>query len=90
MHNSPFTKVKALILSNSLSLFQDDTGIPYRDFKNQLNLGLHFYGEYTKPVKDFDDSKFQPDLDSAYKARKNHEALPFSLGYHWYITYPYV
>ncbi len=83
MHNAPFTKVKELILSNSLSLFQDDTGIPYRNFKNQLNLGLHFYGEYTKPVKDFDGSTFQPDLDSAYKANKNRESLPFSLGYHW-------
>ena len=83
MHNSPFTKVNELILSNSLSLFQDDTGIPYRDFKNRLDFGFYFYGEYTKPVKDFDVSKFQLDLDSAYKARKNHEALPFSLGYHW-------
>lgn len=83
MHESPFTEIKQLILSNSLSLFQDDTGIPYRDFKNQLNLDLQLYGDYTKPVKDFDDSKFQPDLDSAYKAHKNREVLPFSLGYHW-------
>ncbi len=83
MHNSPFTKIKELVLSHSQSLFQDDTGIPYKDFKNQLNLGLSFYGDYTKPVKDFDDSKFQTDLDSAYKVNKNREALPFSLGYHW-------
>ena len=83
MHNSPFTKIKELVLSHSQSLFQDDTGIPYKDFKNQLNLGLSFYGDYTKPVRDFDDSKFQTDLDSAYKVNKNREALPFSLGYHW-------
>lgn len=83
MHNSPFTEIKKIILAHTQSLFQDDTGIPYKDFKNQLNLGLHFYGDYTKPVKDFGDEKFQPDLDSAFKANKNREPLPFSLGYHW-------
>jgi hypothetical protein len=83
MHNSPFTKIKELILTTSQSLFQDDTGVPYKDFKRQLNLSLQFYGEYARPVKDFDDKKFQPDLDSAFKASKHHEALPFSLGYHW-------
>ena len=83
MHNAQFTEIKKMILANTQSLFQDDTGIPYKDFKKQLNLGIHFYGDYTKPVKDFGDEKFQPDLDSAYKANKNREALPFSLGYHW-------
>lgn len=83
MHNSPFTKIKQLVLSNSQSIFQDDTGIPYKDFKNQLNLGFSFYGDYAKPVKDFGDAKFQPDLDSVYKTTKSREALPFSLGYHW-------
>ncbi len=83
MHNTPFTKIKSLILANSQSLFQDDTGIPYRDLRTQLNLSLQLYGDYTKPVKDFGDEKFQPDLDSAYKSNKNRETLPFSLGYHW-------
>jgi len=83
MHTAPFTSVKELILTHSVSLFQDDTGIPYKDFKNRLNLDLHFYGDYAVPVTDFGDAKFQSDLDSAYRARKHPETLPFSLGYHW-------
>ena len=83
MHNSPFKMVKELILTNTESLFQDDTGIPYRDFKSRLDVGWQLYGEYTKPVKDFGDEKFQPDLDSLYKSSKDKKDIPFSLGYHW-------
>jgi hypothetical protein len=83
MHISAFTMIRDLILTNTESLFQDDTGIPFRDFKKRLDVRWQFYGEYTKPVKDFGDEKFQPDLDSAYKASKNNQGLPFSLGYHW-------
>ena len=83
MHITAFTMIRDMILSHAESLFQDDTGIPFRDFKKRLDLTWQFYGEYTKPVKDFGDEKFQPDLDSAYKASKNNQGLPFNLGYHW-------
>jgi hypothetical protein len=83
MHISAFTMIRDMILKHTESLFQDDTGIPFRDFKKRLDLSWQFYGEYTKPVKDFGDEKFQPDLDSAYKASKNNQGLPFNLGYHW-------
>jgi hypothetical protein len=82
MHVPYFTDIKKIIFDQSESIFQDDTGIPYRDFKNNKNWDVTFYGEYAKPVKDFGDEKFQPDLDSAYKATKK-KPLPFSLGYHW-------
>ena len=83
MHNPPFKMVKELILTNTESLFQDDTGVPYRDFKKRLDVDWQLYGEYTKPVKDFGDEKFQPDLDSLYKSSKDKKEIPFSLGYHW-------
>jgi hypothetical protein len=83
MHNSPFKMVKELILTNTESLFQDDTGVPYRDFKKRLDVDWQLFGEYTKPVKDFGDEKFQPDLDSLYKSSKDKKDIPFSLGYHW-------
>jgi hypothetical protein len=83
MHLPAFTMIRDMILKHSESLFQDDTGIPYRSFKKRLDLSWQFYGEYTKPVKDFGEEKFQPDLDSAYKSAKNNKDLPFSLGYHW-------
>jgi hypothetical protein len=83
MHITAFTMIRDMILKQTESLFQDDTGIPFRNFKTRLDLTWQFYGEYTKPVKDFGDEKFQPDLDSAYKSSKNIQGLPFNLGYHW-------
>lgn len=81
MHKEAFTGIRNLIIKNSESLFQDDTGIPYKNFKTKLEWSTQFYGEYTKPVKDFEEALFQKDLDSAYKASS--KPLPFSLGYHW-------
>lgn len=83
MHTPPFKMIEELILTNTESLFQDDTGIPYRDFKKRLDVNWQLYGEYTKPVKDFGDDKFQSDLDSLYKSSKDKKVIPFSLGYHW-------
>jgi len=82
MHVPYFTDIKKMIFAQSQCIFQDDTGIPYRDFKKNKDWSVTLYGEYVKPVKDFSDEKFQPDLDSAYKTGKK-EPLPFSLGYHW-------
>ena len=82
MHVQYFTDIRKMIFAQSQSIFQDDTGIPYRDFKENKDWSVTLYGEYAKPVKDFGDEKFQRDLDSAYKAGKK-EPLPFSLGYHW-------
>jgi len=83
MHNTHFTSIKDLILAHTENLFQDDTGIPYKDFKKNLGFAVQFYGEYVKPVKDFGDARYQPDLDSAFKASTTRQKLPFSLGYHW-------
>lgn len=83
MHNTYFTSIKELILANAENLFQDDTGIPYKDFKKNLGFEVQFYGEYVKPVKDFGDARYQADLDSAFKVSATRQKLPFSLGYHW-------
>jgi hypothetical protein len=82
MHVKYFAYIKKIIFANSSSIFQDDTGIPYKDFKNDTTWKVQLYGEYVKPVRDFDEGKYQADLDSAYKETKK-EPLPFSLGYHW-------
>lgn len=81
-----FTEIKKIILDQTETLFQDDTGIPYRDFKHRLDWQVQFYGEYVKPVRDFGEEKYQADLDSAYKVSKTRQALPFSLGYHWWTS----
>ena len=80
-----FEKVRNLILSKSRSIFQDDTGVPFRHI-NQKDWDITVYGTYEKPIKDFDRWTFmmQEDLNLFYKKSENHGgALPFSLGYHW-------
>jgi hypothetical protein len=82
MTNPTFSTVRTFVLSNTKSLFQDDTGVPYRFLKNRMDFKIQLYGDYTKPVKDFGAYTYQADLDSAYKSA-NKLPLPFSLGYHW-------
>jgi hypothetical protein len=81
MHRDTFAEIKRLITENSESLFQDDTGIPYKEFSSKLDWTIQLYGEYKKPIKLFE-VRYQPDLDSAYKAATNREPIPFTLGYH--------
>ncbi len=83
LHRELFTEAKKLVLQNSVSLFQDDTGVPYRDFKKRLDWNVQLYGEYVMPVKPFGIGQFQSDLDSAYHSSPTLQYLPFSLGYHW-------
>jgi len=80
MHIDKFSGIRNELIRGAASLFQDDTGIPYRYIRTESFDG-YFYGEYVKPVKDFDWLDKQPDLDSVFNARR--EPLPFSLGYHW-------
>ncbi len=80
-----FKNIRNIILSKSKSIFQDDTGVPFR-YVNQEKWDVTVYGTYEKPIKDFDRWSFmmQEDLNSFYKNSKNHGGnLPFSLGYHW-------
>lgn len=81
-HYSTFSVIRKTTLEISNTIFQDDTGIPYKYINND-SMNVQFFGEYTKPVKDFGDYVFQSDLDSAYKQNLNVQKLPFHLGYHW-------
>ena len=83
---STFSQMRTLVMSKSVSIFQDDTGIPYEFFKNNPEWEVTLFGEYTRPVKDFSDHTIQEDLDSAYKKMgwDNTLKLPFRLGYHWF------
>lgn len=80
MHQDLFSGIRNLILENSASVLEDDTGIPYRFLKGNSYEGFLF-GNYVRPVKDFIWLDKQVDLDSAYQVHSS--PLPFSLGYHW-------
>jgi hypothetical protein len=81
LHYGTFEQMRKLVLSNTISIFQDDTGVPYRFFDNKPEWKVQLFGDYVAPVSDFSKNLFQKDLDSAYK--KGSQTLPFSLGYHW-------
>ncbi|HEK86149.1 MAG TPA: hypothetical protein ENO29_07340 [Candidatus Aminicenantes bacterium] len=81
LHYKNFINLRQLLLERSSFLLQDDTGIPYRYFKNE-DWDIQLYGRYAKPVKDFSGVE-QPDLKSAYQDKTKVKPLPFHLGYHW-------
>jgi hypothetical protein len=81
LHYKTFSNIRELILRKGRYILEDDTGVPYRFFK-QPEWSVKLYGRYAKPVKDFRGVD-QPDLDAAYKADKTIKTLTFDLGYHW-------
>lgn len=82
-HYSTFSILRNFMLEKSYSVFQDDTGIPYKYFKSNKNFTTVLFGKYAPPVKDFGDYVFQKDLDSAFTDTSAIKQLPFHLGYHW-------
>ncbi|MEK0421576.1 MAG: hypothetical protein EBV15_02575 [Bacteroidetes bacterium] len=82
LHYETFSTIKDLTQAKSVSLLQDDTGIPYRFLAKDFNYSL--YGKYTIPVKNFSASgHYQKDLGKLYADSTKVKSLPFSLGYHW-------
>jgi len=84
MHYSFFSKIRNVILENSLTIFQDDTGIPYK-YVNNENWSVRHFGSYVKPPSNFAedyDTLYQQDMVNLYKNNES-EKLPFSLGYHF-------
>jgi len=83
MHYKSFKMIRDIVLDKSITLFQDDTGIPYKFMRNK-KLKFQCFGKYVKPIKDFEhknDILYQKDLELLY--RRGSIKLPFSLGYHW-------
>ncbi len=76
-HN--FAKTKDFLLEHSLTILQDDSGLPYAAFKKDA-WDFSFYGEYTRSrVKEFK-AHYQTELKKAVDAAKP-PALPFRTGY---------
>lgn len=79
MHNDWFSKVRDHLLTHSLQIIQDDSGIPYRRFDLTLWTPT-LYGVYSGPIDLFKES-FQSDLVTAYRNQSN--PLGFGTGYKW-------
>ena len=80
MHYPEFSKVRDELLNGSASIFQDDTGVPFR-YISASRFISSFYGEYEAPVRDFNWLNKQESLDSAFQVSR--KPMPFSIGYHW-------
>ena len=83
LHYGTFTTIRNIVIENSMSLLQDDTGIPYKYFDKDI-WDAHLYGVYVKPISDFTSPYLmQHDLKKIYDEGTEIKNLPFSLGYHW-------
>ena len=79
MHSDNFSTVRDYLLSHSVSLLQDDSGIPIRFFAQGWQLKP--YGRYVGPISLFG-GKYQAKLNEVFgKGRAT--PIDFSLGYRW-------
>ena len=71
--------LREYILENSNLVLQDDTGVPFRFFRN-AEWQVSLFGAYSRPDRPFR-REYQPDLAEAFHAPANVRQLGFSLGY---------
>jgi len=83
MHYRGFDSVRKTVSTNTMSIFQDDTGLPLKHM-DTTSFSLKLYGAYTRPIKDFSDATYQSDLKALYDKTPKDEigTIPFPLGYH--------
>jgi len=74
-----FSEMRRLILTQSVAILEEDSGIPYRFFDSTA-WRVQLYGVYHAPIPLFR-SKFQSDLWQAYRTQPVRR-LPFTIGYH--------
>ena len=80
LHNQGFSEVRDFLLKNTVSIVQDDTGIPVK-FLNDNEWELRPFGTYLAPIREFAHAQ-QPKLVELFK-RKSEGPLNFTVGYHW-------
>jgi hypothetical protein len=80
MHTGGFTTIRDFLLGHTLSIVQDDSGIPLSVFQARDWRVIHF-GNYTTPLEIF--AKYdQPALRSIYEGGAGFP-LPYGFGYRW-------
>jgi len=80
LHETDFSVIRNLLLTQCRAIVQDDSGIPLRCFASDRWRVFNF-GVYAPPLDIF--KKYhQPDLAALY-AEHPSAPLPFGAGYHW-------
>jgi hypothetical protein len=80
MHEGHFDTVRSFLLSDSLTIVEDDSGIPVK-YLTPDKWSLRFFGSYTEPINLFK-QYYQPELRQFYQA-SSPKSLTFSFGYQW-------
>jgi hypothetical protein len=80
MYEGRFDTVRSFLLGDSLTILEDDSGIPVK-YLTQDKWTLRFFGSYTGPINLFK-QYYQPDLRQYYEA-SSPKTLTFSFGYQW-------
>jgi hypothetical protein len=76
MHSGNFTQVRDFVLQHSLSIVQDDSGIPLHAFKPDM-WDFHPFGKYLGPISIFP-GRHQPRLAALFRKAP---PLQFGIGY---------
>jgi hypothetical protein len=80
LHTPGFSEVREFLLKNSVTIVQDDTGIPVK-YLDEPEWHLRPFGTYLQPIHQFSHNG-QPKLVELF--RKEHPApLSFTVGYRW-------
>ncbi len=80
LHTPGFSEVREFLIKNTVSLVQDDTGIPLK-FLSDNEWQLHAFGTYLAPIRQFAHAQ-QPKLVELFK-KNSHGPLNFTVGYRW-------
>lgn len=80
LHADDFRALRGFILARSNLILQDDSGIPYRYFK-QAGWKVELFGQYSRPENKYFKDKYQPDLAADFDDSKKVKPLGFPIGY---------
>jgi hypothetical protein len=80
LHESRFDAVRSFLLNDSVTVLEDDSGIPVKYFSLD-KWTLRFFGGYTEPINLFK-NYYQPELRQYYE-NSSPKPLTFSFGYQW-------
>jgi hypothetical protein len=79
LHDKNFSKPRAFLLETCAAILQDDSGVPYRVYRNTGRWALTCFGPYARPRDPFQGSE-QKDLAEACGAQPA-RPLDFIIGY---------
>ena len=81
LHESYFSRIRSFLLNHATSVLQDDSGIPFRFFRDG-GWRFWFFGTYSGTLDIFA-KYYQSDLQSAFATSGAAVSLPFGTGYKW-------